>query len=130
MGLHLVNDQRKGFLLYLSPLKYLVRQPGDYGRVKYRNGAEKEAIGYHRGGVVGRFTEVGDHVQIEIFFGPGRADIQENKETGELINIVDRSVFVLPEDDFRVLYTALVQMDRQKDEFRDLLEMSECSFDL
>ena len=131
LGLHLVNDLRQDFILYAKPLMAMVKRPGEYARVKHRNGPGKEAIGYHPGEIWGLLDRPDrDTARISIVIGPGVQDITMNPRTRQPEEIVARHVYMLPMGDFKVLYSALALMVRQREVFHNLLNDAETAIDI
>lgn len=124
-GMHLVNEHRQQYFLYAKPLMAMVKWPEEYARVKLRNAPKKPAIGYPAGEVWGVFEQDGDEVKITLAIGPRDQNIELNRETQEPENVVAAQTYILPREEFDILYQALELMVRQKELFQELLDGAE-----
>jgi hypothetical protein len=129
LGLHLVNEYRQQYFLYAKPLMTMVTWPEEYARVKLRNAPQKPAIGYPAGDVWGVFESGEDEITITLLIGPRDLNIELNRQTQEPENVVAGQTYILPNEEFDMLYQALELMVHQKEEFQDLLDGAETSID-
>lgn len=123
IGLHLVNAKQRDFILYAKPLLSMVKNPGQYARVKHRNGPGKPAIGYHPGEVWGILDPIGpDQMKLSIVLGAGGQDLVLNSVSKKPDNALCTYAFILPASDFNVFYRAIALMEQQRLDFQDLLD--------
>ena len=125
LGLMLVNPHRQRFFLYAEKLLMMAANPGGVIEAKVRDRNPDKAIGYYPGQVVGTLTYQGEEAILTLVVGEPYRNLELPADGSLPDSYHVKMLFTFAERELNLLKDAISLMQKQRDDFADLLQGAE-----
>lgn len=121
----LANARHQRFFLYAEKLLLMAANPGGVIEAKVRDRNPDRAIGYYPGQVVGALTYQGEEAIITLVVGEAYHNLELPADGSLPDRYHVKMIFPFTASELTLLKDTLSLMQKQRDEFNDLLQGAE-----